>query len=53
MNEGHPIHQPALHQGEEVEEEPGVAEEPVEEGIESIVERYMLGLCRKLAEMFL
>ena len=53
MNEGHHVHRPALHQGKEVEEEPGVAKEPVQEGVESVVERYMLGFVEKLAEMFL
>ena len=50
MNEGHPVHRPALHQGEEVEERPNVAEEPVEEDVESVV---CLALVNKLAELFL
>ena len=40
-------------QGEEVEEEPDVAEEPVEEVVESVVKRYLLGFCRQVSEMFL
>ena len=36
-------------QGKEVEEEPGVAEEPVEEGVESVVKRYLLGFCRQVS----
>ena len=50
MNEGHPAHRPALHQGKEVEERPDLAEEPVGEGVESIV---CLALVDKLAELFL
>ena len=40
-------------QGEEVEEEPDVAEEPVEEVVEGVVKRYLLGFCRQVSEMFL
>ena len=50
MNEGHHVHRPRLHQGKEVEERPYVAEEPVEEDVESVV---CLALVNKLAEMFL
>ena len=39
-------------QGEEVEEEPDVAEEPVEEVVEGVVKRYLLGFVDKLARCF-
>ena len=51
MNEGHCVHRPALHQGEEVEERLKVAEEPVEEDVESVVEHCMLGFSRQVSRV--